>query len=574
MPPSRLLAFALFFALACPARGQSAGPTVSVGLDAAHAGAPLDGRVLLLIAPADAPGEPRFGVQAGPSSVQVFGLDVQGMTGDAAVVFGAAADGYPLESLADVPPGDYTVQAVLNRYERFQLATGHTVLLPPDRGEGQQWNRKPGNLYSAPQRVRLDAGARLALTLTEEIPPIAPPEDTPFVRHIRIQSALLTAFWGRPMWIGAHVLLPAGFDEHPRARYPIAVFHGHFPDDFGGFRTLPPDTTLPCTFSARFGLDCYNRVEQQEAYSFYQTWTGADFPRFLIVEIQHPTPYYDDSYAVNSASAGPWGDALMHELLPEIERRFRGLGQGWARFTYGGSTGGWEALAVQTFYPDSFNGAFVACPDPVDFRAYELVNLYEDANAYWVEGPFRRIERPAHRDWLGRIAYTVWDENRMERALGSHSRSGGQWDVWQATFSPQGDDGYPRPIWDKKTGAIDPAVAAYWREHYDLRHILERDWARLGPKLAGKLHVYVGDMDNYYLNDAVYLLENFLESTTSPYYAGEVAYGDRAEHCWNGDPHNPNALSRLRYNTMYVPRMMQRIRASAPAGADTTSWRY
>ncbi len=555
--------------------GQTAGLEVAVHFGSAQATAPLDGRLLLLIAP-EGETEPRFQVAPGPAGIQVFGLDVEAMAPDVPVVFDGTAYGYPLESLSEMPAGMYTVQAVLNRYERFNLATSHTVLLPPDKGEGQQWNRKPGNLYSTPRRVRIDpaAGGTLTLALDQTIPPIVPPADTPWIKHVTVESALLSAFWGRPVTLGAHVLLPAGFDAHPEARYPIMINHGHFPSDFGGFRTTPPDTTEPCVFSARFGVECYNRVVEQEAYDFYKTWISDGFPRFLIVEIQHPTPYYDDSYAVNSASQGPYGDAIMHELLPAIEAQFRGLGEGWARFTYGGSTGGWEAFAAQVFYPDSFNGAFIACPDPVDFRAYELVNIYEDANAYFVEGPFKRLERPAHRDSLGQVSYSVWDENRLELALGTQGRSGGQWDIWQATYSPMGADGYPQPIWDKKTGVIDRDVAHYWKEHYDLRHILERDWETLGPKLRGKLHVYVGDMDNYYLNNAVYYLESFLEKTTDPYYAGVVAYGDRDEHCWNGDPDLPNAISRLRYHTMYVPRILERIREAAPPGADTTSWRY
>jgi len=292
------------------------------------------------------------------------------------------------------------------------------------------------------------------------------------------------------------------------------------------------------------------------------------------VEIQHATPYYDDSYAVNSQAQGPWGDAIMRELIPEIERRYRGIGEGWARFTYGGSTGGWEAMAVQVLYPDDFNGAYVACPDPIDFRAYTVVDIYEDKNAYFLDEPFKRTPRPGQRDWLGHVGTMLEESNRLELVLGTKSRSGGQWDIWEATFSPIGPDGYPRRIWDKVTGDIDPEVAAFWKENYDLTAILQRDWATLGPKVAGKLHIYVGDMDNYYLNDAVYLAEEFLESTKDPYYAGEVDYGDRAEHCWNGDHSQPNAISRLRYIQMFAPKMVQRMMESHPAGADLTSWRY
>lgn len=431
-----------------------------------------------------------------------------------------------------------------------------------------------GNLYSKPQKLRLGGGEAVALVLDQEIPPIEPPKDTKYVRHIQIQSKLLSEFWGRPVYLGAHVLLPWGFDEHPEARYPLAIFHGHFPADFGGFRPEPPDPNLEPDYSARFDLHGYNRIQQQEAHDFYQKWVSPGFPRLLIVEIQHANPFYDDSYAVNSANLGPYGDALTYELIPEIERRFRGIGQGWARFLYGGSTGGWEALAAQVFYPDEYNGCFAACPDPIDFRAYTVIDLYKDANAYYQDGAFQKIPRPSHRNYLGHVSsLALWD-NHMELALGTNSRSGGQWDIWQAVYSPLGPDGYPKPIFDKLTGRIDPAVAAHWRENYDLRHILERDWAKLGPKLAGKIHLYCGDMDNYYLNNAVYLTEAFLESTQNPPYGGEVAYGDRAEHCWNGDPENPNYLSRLRYNTLYLPKILKRLETSAPPGADTKSWRY
>ena len=556
--------------------GQAAsGLEIAVSFDESRSAEPLDGRLLLLISTNDE-AEPRFQIRATLGSMQVFGLDVEGMEPGEEAVFTASVFGYPAESLADLPPGDYTVQALLHKYETFNLATGHTVKLPMDRGEGQQWNRAPGNLYSTPTTMRLDPGQtqRLTVTLDREIPPITEPEDSKYIKHVKIQSELLTAFWGRPMHLGAHVLVPEGFDEHPEARYPLMIFHGHFPDDFGGFRTEPPDPDLECTYSERFHVACYNRIVQQEAYDFYQRWISDDFPRFLIIEIQHPNPYYDDSYAVNSANIGPYGDAITHELIPYIEAQFRGLGEGWARFLYGGSTGGWEALAAQVFYPDEYNGTFAACPDPIDFRAYTLVNIYDDANAYYAEGPFRRIKRPVHRNYLGEVDATIEDYNHMELALATKGRSGDQFDIWQAVYSPMGDDGYPQPIWDKRTGEIDHTVAQYWKENYDLRYILERDWATLGPKLQGKIHIYCGDMDNYYLNNAVYLTEAFLENTTDPYYEGEVDYGDRAEHCWNGDHENGNHISRLRYNTMYVPKILQRIEESAPANADLTSWRY
>ncbi len=535
----------------------------------------LDGRLLVMFA-SDETKEPRFQINAGLNAQPIFGMDVEGMQPNQKAVFDTSIFGFPYKSIAEIPPGEYYVQALLHVYETFDLSTGHKVKLPMDNGEGQQWNQSPGNLYSKPIKVEIKEGdaVHIELVMEEVIPPIEEPADTEWVKHVKIKSEKLSEFWGRDMYLGAHVLLPKGFDKHPEAKYPLMVFHGHFPRDFGGFRTTPPDPNLEPDYSDRFGVEGYNITQQQEAYDFYKRWNEADFPRFLIIQIQHPTPYYDDSYAVNSASQGPYGDAITHELIPYIEKEFRGMGEGWSRFLYGGSTGGWEALAVQVKYPDEYNGCFAACPDPIDFRAYCLTDIYKDKNAYYYPSEHKKSEIPGHRDYLGQVQTTVREYNHLELVLGTKSRSGQQWDIWEATYSPQGEDGYPKRLWDKMTGEINPEVAEYWKENYDLRHILERDWNKLGEKLRGKIHIYCGDMDNYYLNNAVYLMEDFLESTTNPYYDGEFDYGDRAEHCWNGDQENPNYISRLRYNSMYVPKIMQRIAESAPEGADLSSWRY
>ncbi len=534
---------------------------------------PLDGRLLILLS-TDPSAEPRNQINDSPKTQIVFGVDVDDWKPGSTTQVGASATGYPIRRLSDLKPGEYTVQALLNRYETFHLADGRVVKLPPDRGEGQQWNSKPGNLYSKPVTVTIVAGGKpVALTLDQEIPPIAPLQDTKYIKHIRIRSERLSKFYGTDMYLGAHVLLPEGFDDHPEAHYPLIVNHGHFPADFDGFRMEPPDPDLKPDYSERFHLAGYNKIVQQEEYDFYKKWTSPGFPRMLIVEIQHATPYYDDSYAVNSANVGPYGDAIMYELIPEIERRFRGIGQGWARFTYGGSTGGWEALAVQIFYPDEFNGAFGACPDPIDFRAYTVIDIYNDKNAYFLEGPHTKVARPASRNYLGQISATVDGTNMFELALGTKTRSGQQWDIWEAVFSPVGPDGYPARLWNKETGEIDHNVAEAWKK-YDLRYQLETNWPKLGPKVRGKLHIYCGEADTYYLNNAVYLMEDFLKKAANPPAEAEVAYGSRFEHCWNGDPNLPNYISRLRYNTMYVPKIVERMEKSAPVGADLKSWRY
>jgi hypothetical protein len=560
----------------CGGAFAQSGPRVLVTLAAPGITTPLEGRLILMVSP-DLKREPRTHVSSDAllDSPFLFGLNVAGVAPGGAITVDDSAFGWPARRLSALPAGDYQVQAVLNRYETFHLADGRVLHLPPDQGEGQHWAEKPGNPYSAPIVVHIDPAhpGDIALTLDRTLPPIPAKTDSEFVRHIRIRSALLSKFWGRDVYLGAHILVPKDFDKHPEAHYPLMVFHGHFPDDISGFRTTPPDPDLKPDYSERFHLAGYNRIQQQEAYAFYQKWISPDFPRFLVIEIAHANPYYDDSYAVNSANLGPYGDAINKELIPEIERRFRGLGQGWARFTYGGSTGGWEALATQVFYPDLYNGAFAACPDPIDFRAYTLINLYADKSAYVRHGEAVAIERPAMRNYLGEVAATQRDSNYQELVQGDLGRSGGQYDIWQAVFGPAGANGYPAPIFDKLTGEIDPSVAAYWREHFDLSHILERDWASLAPKLQGKIHIYVGSADTYYLTDAVYYAQGTLEAL-KPAYEGEIAYGDRAEHCWNGDPTLPNAYSRLHYNFQYLPKILDRIAKTAPAGADLTSWRY
>ncbi|TXE12527.1 hypothetical protein [Algoriphagus aquimarinus] len=564
--------FSIFLLLSWACSSKQSSP-IEIKIDLTLESDLKDGRLLLIFSP-DSTTEPRFGISDNVGTNQVFGMDFENYKSGNTIEFDITSFGYPKEKLSDMPDGIFYVQAFIQKHESFTRADGHTVKLPMDQGEGRQWARAPKNIYSNPVKVDWKNGKDLTLTIDQIIPEIKEPEDTDYIKHIKFKSDLLSEFWGRDMYLGANILLPEGFNENPNQYYPIMIFHGHFPSDFSGFRTIPPDPDLSDDeYNERFGIYGYEKIQQQEEYDFYQKWTSPDFQRFIIVEIQHANPYYDDSYAVNSANLGPYGDAITFELIPHIERTFRGIGEGWSRFLYGGSTGGWEALAVQIFYPDEYNGCFAACPDPIDFRAYTSINLYEDQNAYYQEGEFRKTLRPGHRDYLGHISATVQDMNHRELAIGgTKSRSGDQFDIWQAVYSPQGADGYPKPIWDKYSGEIDSEVASYWKENYDLRYIMERDWETLGPKLEGKINIFCGDMDNYYLNNAVYLTEDFLEQTQNPYYDGTVAYGDRAEHCWNGDPTLPNYISRLRYNTLYLGEIADRLKETAPAGFNQYNW--
>jgi hypothetical protein len=544
---------------------------------------PLDGHVFLLISNNDQQ-EPRFQISFMPAdSQQVFGVDVDALAPEAVASIDSSAPGYPAVSVNDLPAGDYWVQSLLNIYETFHLGNGHTVKLPPDKGEGQHWQVKPGNLYSKPVKIHLDPKSPHVthLLLAEKIPPVEENArvvdslvgwdmssddhviaDNKWVKHIRIQSNLLTKFWGRPTYLGAVVLVPDGWAEHPAAHYPVIVLQDHFHRGLPGvlsFRTEPPG---PDTKEE-------DRGQAQNAYRLYQDWTAGRLPRVIVISIQHATPYFDDSYAVNSANVGPYGDAITQELIPYIEKQFRGIGQGWARSVYGGSTGGWESLASQVFYPDFYNGAWVFCPDVVDFRAYMTMNLYEDKNAFWIEGPFGNVPRSSVREPDGLVTATMQQMSEYEWAQGTHSRSGEQLDIWQAVFSSVGDDGYPKPVFDKRTGVIDHEVAKYWKEHYDLSAMMQRDWRTLGPKLAGKMHFYVGEADTFYLDRAVHLLKDFMDTTTDPYYRGSFEFGVRKPHCYAGELDPASGI-----NQHYWPEMVKHMEETAPPGVDLKSWKY
>ena len=487
-----------------------------------HAG-PITGRAFVIVSET---GEEEPRLQTGgdaPQGVPIWGKNIVALEPGETVVMDGEAFGFPIEFIGDLPPGDYHVQGFISIYTEFERSDGHTLWMHDDRWEDQRWTISPGNLYSDVELVHVDPGQSTTIRLdcSNVIPPVKVPADTQWVKRVKFKSDLLSEFWGRPIFLGATVLLPRGYDEHPDNYYPVNYHQGHFSlDPPHGFRTEVPDEDDP---------------DERDGYDFFQFWISDDAPRMIAVTFQHPTPYYDDSYAVDSGNVGPYGTAIMTELIPYIEERFRVMKEPWARVLSGGSTGGWEALALQIFHPDNFGGVWASCPDPVDFRYYELINIYDDANAYHREFDGIRAERPESRDTDGQVRFTVRDAYYYEQALGDRHRSGRQWAIWEAVYSPISDDGYPQAIWNWRTGEIDHEVAEHWLK-YDLRHYLETNWSWIGPKLEGKLHIYTGSMDTYYLNNAVVLFEEFLEGTTEPYYDGVVVYGDREPHCWG--PHH------------------------------------
>jgi hypothetical protein len=540
---------------------SQSGPAFEISFPASVHQQPITGRLLLMISRKN---DPEVRLQVGwTNSPPTFGIDVDRLKPGSNAVIDAGVGGFPLHSIREIPAGDYYVQALLNVYTEFPRADGHVIWAHMDQWEGQQFNQSPGNIYSKAQKLHLDPSraGRIKLSLTEVIPPVAVPPDTEWVKRIKIQSQLLSKFWGRPIYLGAVVLLPRDYEAHPGVRYPVIYQQNHFNEDPAfGFTTedRPEDEDERLT---RMNLG------YETGHEFYQAWNSDGFPRMIAVTFQHPTPYYDDSYAVNSANVGPYGDALMAELIPYIEEHFRIVRKPYARVLIGGSTGGWEALALQLFHPDFFGGTWVLYPDYIDFRQYGVVNIYEDENAFVM--PFSHAPNWQHQDWLPpeRIMFRREDgqplaTNRqlslLESVLGSHGRSGGQLEIWEAVFGPVGDDGYPKPLWDKATGVIDHQVVQYMRDHgYDLREYTERNWSKIGPSLAGKLHFYCGDMDSFYLNLGVYLFEDFLKSSRDPYYGGSFEYGRPLKgHGWQPVT-----------NAEFVRKMARYIKDRAAQGA-------
>ncbi|MEP6781905.1 MAG: alpha/beta hydrolase-fold protein [Gemmatimonadaceae bacterium] len=530
------------FALACGALTIAApvamsaqpatGPRFEIAFSKDAHPAPITGRVYVAISRTnDARRSPIQ--QTGETGVPLFGANINNVAAGVATPIDAGTFGFPVQSLRDIPAGEYWVQPFVNVYTKFVRADGHTVWLHMDQWEGQNWKTSPGNIYGDPVKISFNPKSATPIKLVADkvIPAIKVPADSGNVRRIKIQSQILSKWWGAPIYLGAVVLLPKDYDKHPDVKYPIVYSEGHFSLRAPGVGATP-------------------------------YWNADGTPRVILVTLQHPSPYYDDSYGVNSANNGPFGDAIMQELIPAVETKFRTIGQPWARLLTGGSTGGWISLAKQVMYPEFYGGTWSLCPDGVDFRYHQIVNVYSDSNAYWLQHDWMKVDRPTQRKPDGNVTATMKDENWFELVSGDQSRSGGQWDIWEATYGPVSANGYPERIWDKRTGKINPATAAYWKQHYDLRNILESNWSTLGPKVADKINVYVGDADSYYLNMGVHLLHDFLVKTQSPKWSGEVVFQPMAPHCWG--PPMPDLIAKM---TTHMERF-------APAGADLRSWRY
>jgi hypothetical protein len=485
----------------------------------------------------------------------LFGMDIDHVgAGTPIVMSGTAVQGYPFNTLDELPDGNYQIQAVFQRYTDFRRADGHEVWAHKDQWEGQQPHISPGNLYSAPVALRVGRGEPFAahLTITNTIPAIPLSPDTKFVKRLRFKSALASEFWGSDMEVGAVVQLPNGYFDHPDKQYPVLYAQGHFfeADEFvvpDKRPEAPPDVPK----------DALRDIAREQER--FDHWAASDAPQLIIVTFQHPTPFYDSSYLVNSPVAGPYGDVLMQELIPRIESEFRVIKQPWARVLTGGSIGGWTSAALQIFHPDFFGGTWSACPDPVDFHSFYGIDLYDDDNAFVVpDQHWVKTDRVFVRRVTGTPLNTMRRVSQLHRALGSRGRSGELYDNFSSSFGPLGPDGYPRLIWDHTTGRIDHDVAEYWRDHgFDLNVYIAKHWPTIGKQLAGKLRFFCGEADNFGLNQPMYALQKTLESMKNPSYGGWFYYA------------RPNIGHQHVYpNDVLLKDMLRVIAGNAPRGTN------
>ncbi len=386
---------------------------------------------------------------------------------------GAKVMAFP-RPLAELDLTGYRVQAVA-RFNPFERKEG--------TGAGN------GHSLAAEVAPRFDQSPPQILTL-DQIVKVQPFPENRWFKPLVVRSQLLSDFYERDVAVQGAVLLPASYYDQPDRRYP-AIFE--IPG-FGGTHVLRVFT---------------EPIQEQNA-------EGVEFVR---VTLDPSCPLGHHCFA-DSANNGPVGQALITEFLPEFDRQFRTIASPTTRFLTGHSSGGWSSLWLQVTYPESFGGTWSTSPDPVDFRDFQQINLYRPGENMYRDHAGNR--RPLARD--GETVKVWYDDfDHMEDVIGP----GGQLHSFEAVFSPQGADGRPVRVWDRKTGRIDTDAARAW-EKYDIRLILESRWAELGPKLSGKLHVIQGELDTFYLEGATRLLKQSLTTLKSDAVVEIVAGKDHS----------------------------------------------
>ncbi|KAI8931794.1 hypothetical protein NX059_011431 [Plenodomus lindquistii] len=471
---------------------------------------PTDGRVVLMFAPNGT--DPLEDTDVTSSPNKICGKNVYDVKNGNTITFAGSSNsststgvyGWPNVSMNDIPAGTYQVQAFLNKYETVTRSDGSQVSVHFPCGDGSPNVNTFGSLVTTAADIDI-SGSQQTIELVFNNVTAAPLagseiggcnqgnyEDTDNIKYVKVRSKKLSAFWGRDMFVGANVVLPAGYNANDTAtRYPVIYSQGHWPGANGAFR---------------YGRNLnFTTAWNQGTYTVAGTNTTRSTPKLILVTFRHEAPFYDDSYAVNTANLGPYGDAINDELIPHLDVTFNTIQAPYARIQEGGSTGGWESIANVIYRPDLFGACFSSYPDSLDFHRHQDIELYTAANAYRrADGSFvpsiRTFENGSEV-----ILATVANENHWELTFGTASRSSNQWDIWNAVFGVQGYNNYPLEPWDKITGEIYPEAVKFWRP-FDLSDYVVSNFntsRNLGKNLAGRIHVYVGTWDDYFLNEGV-----------------------------------------------------------------------
>jgi hypothetical protein len=515
---------------------------------------PTTGRVVFVVT-SRGDREPRTQITVnGPA---IFGASRDQAAADAVTVADASSRAYPVTNLATLPAGDYYVQAVMIRYGLVHRSDGKSIWVPVHHARTPFFALE-GNLYSEVQKVHLDPaqGFDVKFVLDHVIPAAPRPADTPWIKYVSVKSELLSKFWGYPIYLNAYVLLPRDYDGHPQSHYPVVFANSHSETPYGF-------TTTPATPEQIAEAKTDNI---QTGYDFQKTWVSDGYPRFIAVAPFISSPYFLEAYDVDSVNNGPYGEAFTKELVPYLEKTFRIIPKPYARFVQGASTGGWETLALQLKYPDFFGGAWVFNPDPISFAHWQNINIYTEDNLFSVPaGPFLSQERTFRRSVEGQTTITQRQLAQFEAVQGDHVRSGHQLAIWEASYGPIGEDGYPVPLFDDRTGVIDHRVAEYMRDQgYDLTEYARKNWSTLGPKLADKLNFISGEMDNFYLNLGVYDFQDMVKDVAGPDYPITFRYGrPKKGHSWHA-----TSFSQM------IREMADAAKKHAPAGENTAQWNY
>ena len=410
-----------------------------------------------------------------PTQTAIAAREVSRLVPGQGLTLDADAVAFP-KAFSQLPPGDYLLQAVLDTHHDYNYS-----------------GRDAGDVVSGVVEAHLPGGMpRLVL---DKVLPARDPWDFPrgalspvtekhlaeakaHLKPIDFVSPVLSAFWGRPIHMRGWVLLPPGYDASGKITYPV-LYHTH--GFGGGYRS-----------EAATGLMAYGQMAEKA------------MPPMIWVLLDESSPTGTHEFA-DSVNNGPWGQALTTELIPSLEKQYRMDGKASGRFLNGHSSGGWATLWLQTRYPKVFGGTWSTSPDPSDFHDFTGPDLYAPhANVYHrPDGtPY-----PLVRDH-GKVIATFQQFAQMERVLGPY---GGQMASFDWVYSPRGKDGRPEPMFDRDTGEVDPAVVAYWHDHYDIAYRLKTHWPQLKKDLDGKIHLYVGTADTFYLDGAAHKLKAVLD---------------------------------------------------------------